>query len=82
MKLPQNLNFTKPQVDQYIRANDSYMKAIGVAGLITITTAIIKLLQTYADNKHEVELVSLAHEEKMLELEIEKIKIENSVNNE
>ena len=82
MKLPQNLEYTKPKVDQYIRANDSLMKTIGVAGLFTITTAVIKLLQTYVDNKHEVELANLEHEEKMLELEIEKMKVTNDVNNE
>lgn len=82
MRLPQNLDFTKPKVDQYLRANDSLMKTIGVTGLITITTAVIKLLQIYVDNKHEVELANLEHEERMLELEIEKMKITNDANNE
>lgn len=80
MKLPQNLKFTKSQVDQYIRANDSYMKVIGIAGVLSITTAIIKMIQSYNDNKHEEKLYE--HEEKMLELEIEKLKIDNRSNNE
>lgn len=78
MKLPQNLKFTKSQVDQYIRANDSYMKVIGITGVISITTAIIKMIQVYNNNKHEEKLYE--HEEKMLALEIEKIKIEKMDN--
>lgn len=74
MKLPQNLKFTKSQVDQYIRANDSCIKVIGITGVISITTAIIKMIQAYNNNKHDEKMYE--HEEKMLELEIEKIKIE------
>ena len=73
------LEFRKPQVDQFIRANDAQLKTIGLIGLITITTATIKLIKSYIDNKHEETLYE--HEEKMLEIEIEKIKIEKEEHN-
>lgn len=77
--LPNDFNYTKPKVDQYVRANDSYMKILGIAGLITITSAIIKTIQAYNENKHEEKLAKMEHEEKMLALEIERIRLEKEV---
>lgn len=75
MKLPQNLKFTKPQVDQFVRANDANMKTIGLIGSIAILSALITAMQYHINNKHEEKIAE--HEETMLKLEIEKIKLEN-----
>ena len=50
MKLPQNLKFTKPQVDQFVRANDAHMKTIGLMGSIAILSALITAMQYHRKN--------------------------------
>lgn len=72
--------FTKPQIDQYIRANKENMKTIGLVGCITLLGALITVLDKMITNNHDEKMA--VHEEKMLELEIEKMKITNDANNE
>ena len=65
---------TKPQADALksmaesaIKTNNSVAACIGVAGAVAILTAIVTLIQNHDNNKHE---------ERMKELEIEKLKVE------
>lgn len=73
-----NLKYTKPQVDQFVRANGVYIKTIGITGSIAIVTALITAIKEH--NKHIHEEKMAEHEEKMLSLEIEKMKLESERN--
>lgn len=65
---------SKPQADainsmadSVVKVNNSKAILIGVAGAIAVLQAIIVLIQNHDNNKHE---------ERMKELEIEKLKVE------
>lgn len=71
-----NLEYKKPQVDQFIRANKEHIKTIGVVGFVALLAEVIALIKKYNDNKHEEEILKMSHEEKMMELEIELKRLE------
>lgn len=68
--------YTKPQVDQYVRANKEYMKGVGLVGCISLIGAIVYMVTEIIKNNHEEKMAEMEHEVKMAELEIEKLKLE------
>ncbi len=74
MSPPDNLKYTKPQVDQFLRANKAWVLTIGISGTITIITAIINLIKEHNNNMHDEHMAE--YEIDKMKLEIEKLKLE------